>query len=298
MHPTTADEIQRGRDGWHRWEWESPTDLFNFATRDGFALQRNRKGHNRVLADMHLRQMRPDSSFYGGHTVESLREALITPRPSILETIEAIADRITTAAPIAGRPRRRIRHFREYGSELDPIAHLCRLPNGWSEAQREPAPASLVRIGVNLSISAKRKPHELLYRGAAALALADRYAAAGYSVEIVAFDTAANLGHDRRNAQRFNHLLQYIIIKSAGKPLDVSALATALCDVGFIRGLMMTASARLAPVKICDLFGSEAPLPDADRSGFHYILDTDIRTEAAALAAVNRASTDLDRATA
>jgi hypothetical protein len=173
-------------------------------------------------------------------------------------------------------PRRRVRRGQEWGDELDADRYLCRDPNAWDRSVREAQPRRTVTIGCNIVVSWAAKPADLLYRGAAALALADVLTARGYNVGIDLFKVAGEPSSGVTIG-----MVRYRL-KDPTMPLDLPALTFAMCEVAFSRIVGVCGEARHWPGKLAGGFGHPAPIPVADRQGLDYRIDADILGKVAA----------------
>jgi hypothetical protein len=160
---------------------------------------------------------------------------------------------------------------------LDPDRWLVRDLAPWERVVREVQPRRTVTIGVNLSVNCTVKREELLYRGAAALALADVLTSRGVSVGIVAFYSVG------RPTQTVGQGVVRYALKDPLMPLDLGAVTFALCEVAWFRVVGACGAVRHWPGKVDPSLGYAMPLPAADRAGLDYVVDTDVLGEAKAL---------------
>jgi hypothetical protein len=58
-------------------------------------------------------------------------------------------------------------------------------------------------------------------------------------------------------------------------PLDVPAVALAMCEIAFSRIVGVCGEARHWPGSLRSGFGTPAPVPAADREGIDYLIDAD-----------------------
>ena len=275
-------EFSKDSDGIWRVEFDSVSEIAEIAMATG-------AGNNVTnihAADHHIAKS-GGAAFYNGYDRAKILDALDHPPEDLVLAVERIKDQLETTTVVpTGRRRRTVRQL-EMGDELDPIAWVSRSPEGWSETRYQTERKHLVRIAVNISVNWQRKPDELLYRGAAAAALADALIVQGYSVEIVAFRSITKPAKYVRNA------VTKIIVKRPDAPLDLAAVAFALSEIAFYRLIAMPANTRLLRTIVSGNWGVTAPLPDSDRAEFDIVLDSDILTEAAAIAVVNSYATGI-----
>jgi hypothetical protein len=127
--------------------------------------------------------------------------------------------------------RRRIRS--DQGDEVDMQA-VWRgdMSRAWTRTRRQSRAGGVrtVTIVCNLGGSAGTTSNELFWRGASALRLADALTTAGYNVAIIGGEVGEKTGTDKDI-----QLGQFIEIKAADQPLDLSALAAITCMAGFFR---------------------------------------------------------------
>jgi hypothetical protein len=201
-----------------------------------------------------------------------LRE-LSNPSKPLLDAVDRMREQLigAVAAPVA--QRRKVRRGQEWGEELDVDRYLARDPSPWDRSVREKQPRRTVTIGCNLSVNAGTKPEELLYRGAAALALADVLTSRGVNVGIVAFDSVLSPTDLVRNG-----VIRYTL-KDPLMPLDLGAITFALCEIAFFRVVGAVGGSRHWPGKLCHSLGSAVNPPAADRAGIDYLVDADVLGE-------------------
>ena len=264
---------ERGADGVYRFAWDSVSDLVE----DAFSDRAQSADARRFLADLH-REYAGDT-WANGHTVESLQAAVSDPSRKLLDAIDRMRGHLLEELAVPAAPRRRVRRGLEAGDEMDPDRWLTRNPNCWEQSVRERQPRRVVTVGVNCTVYWSQKPAELLYRGAAACALADVLTAQGVNVRILGFSVGSNC------SDRVRKLVTTVELKRADMPLDMAALATALCDVGFFRMVVMPAEFRHLPGKLCRSLGTRGAqtLPAADRQGIDFLIESDVTSERAAI---------------
>jgi hypothetical protein len=165
----------------------------------------------------------------------------------------------------------------EWGDDLDLDRWASRDPLPWDRVDRARDGSRTLTIGCNVSAPHQARACDLLYRGAAALALADLLAEAGCSVGLALF--ACSL----RPSSGVAEGVVRCEMKEPGMPLDVAAVAFAVCEVAFYRCIVVCAAARRWPGLLTPGLGQPAPLPAADRVGVDFLVDTDVLGERAAV---------------
>jgi hypothetical protein len=198
---------------------------------------------------------------------EKMLAAIANPPSALVEAVDAMRAELTAELAPPTTARRRVRHGQEFGDELDSDRWLVRDLAPWDRNVREMQPKRTVTIGVNLSVSAAQTAEELIYRGAAAVALADIITARGVNVGIVAFWTIEDMStHCRKVVGKY-------VVKSPDMPLDLGAVTTALSEIAFARLVGLYGLARLIPGKLAQGLGCVAKLPAQDRRELDYFVD-------------------------
>lgn len=254
----------RGEDGVHRCGWESVADLVADAFSDRAQSEANREDIARRIAGAE------GGRWANHHTVASIKAAVGSPSKKLLGAIDAMRESLADDVHLPVVPRRKVRHGRDEGDALDPDRWLIREPMAWDRCERELRSRTNVGIGINLSVHAGQKPDELLYRGAAACALADLLAARGLNVRIIGFLVVESMSAE------CPQLVSQVELKAPDMPLDMATIATAACDIGFFRLVMVYATARHASGKLDRALGTPAGLPAGDRRGLDFIVNHDV----------------------
>ena len=205
-----------------------------------------------------------------------LRE-LSKPARHLMEAVDRMREKLIGDVVQPTTPRRRVRHGQEFGDELDVDRYLARDPLVWDRSVREVQPRRTVTIGCNLAVNAHVKPEELLYRGAAALALADILTSRGVSVGIVAFDSI------QQPTDLVEHGVIRYTLKDSLMPLDLGAITFSLCEIAWFRIVGAVGGSRHWPGRLNMSLGRAANLPEADRQGLDYLVDADVLGEEAAV---------------
>jgi len=206
-----------------------------------------------------------------------LRE-LSEPSQHLLDAVDRMRERLVGEVSMPAVARRRIRRGQEFGEELDADRWLVRDLAPWERCVRERTARRTVTIGCNLSVNAGVKPAQLLARGAAALALADILTSRGVNVGIVLFDSRSDPTRTVRRAVVRHH------VKDPTMPLDLSAVAFAMCEIAFFRVAMALGGMRHFPGSMHESLGCARNLPAADREGLDFLIEADVLSEDAAAA--------------
>ena len=261
----------RGRDGVYRYHWESISALVADAAR-------NAAQSPAWLTELDGWLGKAGTRFMNGMTLAKLAVAVSQPDASLLQAVDELRAEIADSVQLPKAARRHVVHARECGQELDPDAVRERRPNAWDGTARQPTPSRCVTIGINLSANCHLRQEHLLYRGAAACALADVLSERGVNVRIVAFDAT----RDPSEAVKLG--VVSVELKAADMPMDLAAVATAACDIGFFRLGVVTAQCRRWPGdKPDDGLGYATALPAADRAGIDYLVEQHVTTREAAV---------------
>jgi hypothetical protein len=194
------------------------------------------KPGNAEMAD-DIAKMKNDWSCYCGATEVSAMMGI--PPAEILRAVDVVRERIESIMDVPTQVTRRRRYGLDDGAELDPIAWVQRDPYGWSDTLREPKPKRIIRIGVNLTLVWWRKQEELVYRGAAVLAMADILSSLGHDVEIVAYDVGDNFGLNRKR------VVATVPVKQSDAPMNLAAIAVSIAHVAFLRTVIFPAIYRV-----------------------------------------------------
>jgi len=258
----------------HRFAWDSVSELVADALSDRAQSEEAR----RFIRDGVHREHAGDR-WANRHTVATLRKAVSDPSAKLLSAIDEMRGHLVDDLALPTAPRRRVRRGLESGDEMDPDRWLVRNPYCWEQSQREPQPRRTVTIGVNVTVYWAQEPEELLYRGAAACALADVLTARGLNVRILGLSVGSDC------SSRVRKLVTTVELKRGDMPLDMAALATAVCDIGFFRMIVMPAEFRHLPGAVDHGLGTRGnqALPQADRRGIDYLIESDVTSREAAV---------------
>lgn len=265
--------VSAGSDHVHRVEFESITEVVREALSDNASCAENRK----KVAGLLDRHLTGDNKWANHFTRATLLEQITDPKAALTDAVDAMRAELTESVDVPCAPRRKIRRGQDWGETLDPDRVLSRDPMPWERVDRLPQEKRLVQIGCNLSVSARVKPRELLYRGAAALALADHLTSLGYSVSITLYKVAAQVTTEVQKS------VTKVLVKRPDMPMDVGALAFSMCEIAFFRCAILPASARRLPGTIIDGFGTPREIPEADKAGMDFVIEEDVLSKEAAV---------------
>ncbi len=188
-----------------------------------------------------------------------MREALQTPDPTTLESVKSLSEKIEARIPSMTRsaPKRVRRRNLEDGCEITPDRFLMRSPEMWERMERTAQPTRTIKIAVEYSVSCMQTRSDMLYRGAALIALSDWLCVNGYSVEIV------GLWCDRAITSGGGLSWSAVTIKPFRSPLDIGAITTATCEIAFARMIVLLGQAVHSDRVLAGNLGYPAPMPEA-----------------------------------
>ena len=277
---TAANPVRRDADGIDRITFDSVGEAVIDALADYAQNEGNLKMIRENLAG-HLTGSDPWANYF---TKEKLLSVIANPPAELLEAVDAMRQELVDEVQPPTCPRRRVRHGQEFGEELDSDRYLSRDMNPWDRSVRETQPRRTVTIGVNLTVSCGQRSNDLLWRGAAAVALADILTQRGINCEIVAFWTMKELSTSSRM------VVAKYMVKRADMPLDLGSVALVLAEIAFARLIGLYGLARHVMGGLSEHLGFVAPLPDVDRAGIDYLSDQDITYRGAAESWLRNAS--------
>jgi hypothetical protein len=174
--------------------------------------------------------------------------------------------------------RRRVARNQEWGDELNAEQVLTRNMTPWERMTRENQPRRSVTIGVNLTVDGSQRAQHLLWRGAAAVALADILTQRGLNVDIVAFWTISDIS----TASKM--VVARYTVKRSDMPLDIGSAAVALAEIAYARLVALYGLARHIPGTLDDCMGHRETLPEVDRAGIDYLAEATITSRDTATA--------------
>lgn len=270
---TPRDPVVRDADGIDRITFDSVGQ----AVADAMSDYAQNEGNRTFIASALAAHLTGHDAWANHYTREKLLATIAEPPGHLLEAVERMRAQLLeeVAPPVC--TRRRLRRNQEWGEELTPEAVLARSLTPWERMAREHQPRRSVVVGVNLTVDAGRRAEHLLWRGAAAAALADLLTQRGVSVEIVAFWSLSEMSStSRRVVSRYG-------VKRADMPLDLGAVSVALAEIAYARLVALYGLARHLPGVLSHGLGVCEPLPAADRAGIDYLAEADILSEPAAV---------------
>lgn len=269
----------QGSDGVHRLAYESVKRAVENAFDDWGNSDGNREWVREAMREATSGRCKATAKWANHYDEERFLHDVDSPPQHLLDAIEQMKQHVTDCCDVqAGlMPQRKIRRGREWGDDIDVDRYVNRDPFMWDRCEREPRPSRTVNIGVNLVCGCRLKPEHLLYRGAAALALADVLTTKGYNVGITAFtSTVAPASGVELAVNRYT-------IKRPDMPLDLGALAMSLCEIAFYRLVCVCGHARHFRSAIAAGNGFVRKLPGRDAAEVDYLIDSDVVTERRAI---------------
>lgn len=277
---TLRNPVERDSDGIDRITFDS----IGAAIRDSMADYAQNEGNLafiRANLAAHFSGTDPWAHYF---TKQTLLDVIANPPAELLAAVEKMRDQLRDEVAPPVTTRRHVRRNQDWGDELTPESVLVRSLSPWERMSRETEAKRSVTIGVNVSVSCMRKPHELLWRGAAAAALADILTQRGFNVEIIAYwsITAMSTGS--------KHVVAKYLVKRPDMPLDIGTVSVALAEIAFARLVALYGLARHMEGTLDDCLGHPEMLPQRDRLGIDYLADSDILCEGAAVNWITRAS--------
>jgi len=265
---------RRGADGTYRYEFGSVIE----AVRDALDDYAQNDANAEFLRIRQAHALSGEDRWANHFTHARFMRELANPSKRLLDAVDQMRAKLLDEVAVPDSPRRRIRRGQEWGEELDADRWLVRDLSPWERNVRESQPRRTVTIGCNLTVDSKTKPHQLLYRGAAALALADVLTRRGINVGIVLFYSSWKSTNMVRQA-----VIRYSV-KDPLMPLDISTVALAMCEITFFRVVCAIGSIRHFPGAVRKGLGYVTHLPPTDRDTVDFLIDADVLGEQAAIA--------------
>ncbi len=220
-------------------------------------------------------------SFWNRRTLDDIRAMVNSPDVDLMGKVETMREKLGVEFPLPSTVKRQRRRGLCEGDEIDADRYARRVPEIWEKVVRVSADKRIVRIGVNICVNASERAENMLWRGAAAIALSDYLQASGASVEIVAFDASSSA------CNQTTYSLFSIICKRADMPADQGAIVTALCELGFFRAVLFLCEAKMLPGYVD--YGTSSLLRPEDAKTVDFLLDTNVKGESAAIAWIESA---------
>ncbi|MCK6470861.1 MAG: hypothetical protein L6R28_03865 [Planctomycetes bacterium] len=264
---------REGEDGIHRIEYGSVREIVEDALSDYAQTLSNQERLREIQAQAFTGSNKWSNFF----TREKLLDQVFSPAPELSLVVERMRERLVGMLDLPTRPRRKVRRGLDCGDELNVDRWLARDPFAWERVEKSPEPRRTLTIGCNVSVHFAITPEQLLYRGAAAVALADYLTQQGCNVGIALFkvsDEPTNLV--REGVVRCD-------LKAPDMPLDLSAVTFSLCEIAFYRCAVVFAGARRWPGNLAKGLGAPITLPPQDRASVDFLIDSDVLGEDAAL---------------
>ncbi|MCY3024596.1 MAG: hypothetical protein NTW87_36945 [Planctomycetota bacterium] len=263
----------RCEDGVHRIEFGSIREIVEDALSDYAQNDPNRE-RIRDARDMLLSGSERQGNYF---TRRKLLDEVFNPPAELLSAVDRMREKIIGELDLPTRQRRKLRRNLDWGDEMDVDRWAARDLSMWERVERAPEPRRTVTIGCNISVNHHQAPEELLYRGAAALALADILTERGCNVQVILFETNGSPSSAVETG------LAKCVVKAADMPLDLGAIAFAMCEIAFNRCAVIMASARHWPGTLRSGFGHSREAPAQDRANADFFIENDVRSEAAAV---------------
>lgn len=167
------------------------------------------------------------------HTPRSFAAAPNSPRPDSLRALDAMVEQIRGMAIDAGgryerSARKRVRN-REHGDEINVDKYYTGDVMMWGRFEQKRVVKQVVRLAVNVGANGSQGQNKLMYRGAAAIALAETLEASGVSVQLDAIYI-----HGRADKSH-SSITTCVTVKEAGQPIDRGVLLANFADIGYMR---------------------------------------------------------------
>ena len=269
---TPQNPVVQDADGIFRITFDSVGDALRDAMADYAQNQ-----HNKALIGTRMVEHLSGGDSWANHfTRDKLLDTIANPPKELLNAVDQMRQSLVDEVSPPVSSRRKVRRNQETGDELDPEQVLVRSLTPWDRMTRETTPRRTVTIGVNLSVHAGRRAEHLLWRGAAAAALADILTSRGVNVEVVAFWSISDM------SSKVDRVVSRYIVKRADMPMDVGAVSVALAEIAYARLVALYGLARHVPGTLRSYLGSPEPLPQQDRAGIDYLAEQTITDREAA----------------
>ena len=253
-------------DGVWRYEFGSVGEATVDALADFAQNEENRKALTENMDDSLSGHRRWANHFTRAKFLKELSE----PSKSLLAAVDEMRESMVEEFSPPTTARRKMRRNQEFGEELDPDRYLAKSITPWDRSVREQRPTRNVTIGINLSVNAGADADDLLYRGAAALALADMMTSQGFNVGIVAFESCEDV-----TSQVSKAVVRYTL-KDSTMPLDISAVAFAMCEIAWVRIVGVIGEMRHFPGTISAGYGRAVRLPAAEKKSCDFVIEKNV----------------------
>jgi hypothetical protein len=270
---TPRNPVVRDLDGIDRITFDSVGE----AVIDSMADYAQNEGNRMMIAERIASHTTGYDSWANRYTKAKLLSTIENPPRQLIEAVEDMRATLMSEVCPPQSSRRRVARNQEWGDELNAEQVLTRNMTPWERMTRENQPRRSVTIGVNLTVDASQRAQHLLWRGAAAVALADILTQRGVNVEIVAFWTI------RRMSSASSLVVSRYTVKRSDMPLDIGSAAVALAEIAYARLVALYGLARHIPGTLDDCMGHPDTLPAADRAGIDYLAETHINSRERAI---------------
>ena len=234
------------------------------------------EGNRQFIAGRLAEHMTGTDKWANNFTKAKLLETIENPPKHLTDAVEQMRQSLLDDVCPPVCTRRRIRRNQDFGDELTPESVLTRSLTPWERMARENQPKRSVTIGVNLTVDSSQRAEHLLWRGAAAAALADILSQRDLNVEIVAFWTIGSMSNKSKM------VVSRYVVKRPDMPLDLGSVSVALAEIAFARLIALFGLARHLPGVLHDGLGCCETFPHQDRDGIDYMVETYITSRDAA----------------
>jgi hypothetical protein len=269
---TSTSAVVRDSDGIDRITFDSVGEAVVDALAD-YA----QNDHNRTfIAGRLAGHMNGHDDWANYYTRSKLLDTIANPPRKLLAAVEEMRQSLMDEVCPPVCSRRRVVRNQDFGDELTPEAVLVRSLTPWERMSRETQPRRSVTIGVNLTVHSGQRAEHLLWRGAAAAALADILTQRGVNVEIVAFWTIGRISN------RSDMVVSRYVVKRADMPLDLGAVSVALAEIAYARLICLYGLGRHLPGILSKHLGHCESLPEADKAGIDYLAERNVTSREAA----------------
>jgi hypothetical protein len=269
---TSTSAVVRDADGIDRITFDSVGEAVIDALAD-YAQNDSNRSFIKGRLESHMSGHDDWANFY---TRPRLLDTIANPPKKLLDAVEEMRQSLMDEVCPPVCSRRRVVRNQEWGDELNVEQVLSRNLTPWERMSRETQPRRCVTIGVNLTVHAGQRAEHLLWRGAAAAALADILTQRGVNVEIVAFWTIG------RMSNRSDMVVSRYVIKRADMPLDLGAVSVALAEIAYARLICLYGLGRHLPGILSKHLGHCESLPEADKAGIDYLAERNVTSREAA----------------
>lgn len=263
---TPRNPVVRESDGVHRITFGSIGE----AVIDSLADYAQNEGNRTMISGRMAEHMTGRDRWANNFTKAMLLDVIEHPPKHLLEAVDQMRQSLMDEVCPPASTRRKVRRNQDWGDELTPESVLVRSLTPWERMARENQPKRSVTIGVNLTVNSGQRAEHLLWRGAAATALADILTQRGMNVEIIAFWTIGRMSSQSRM------VVAKYVVKAADMPLDIGSAAVALSEIAYARLVALYGLARHLPGVLHEGLGECETLPRQDREGIDYLAESNI----------------------